>query len=375
MYRKLYLGRIDHKLVKRIIFTVTNDLCHDQRMIRICRSLQEAGYDVTLLGRRRRDSPPLPAQAYRQIRIRTLSDNGPLFYISYNLHLLLRLLFMRADVICAIDLDTILPVWCVTKLRSIPRVFDAHEWFCEMKELQGRPLIKGIWKRIERLTLPDFSRGYTVSPGIVSLIRNEYGHNFALIRNIPPLQEGPRTERKDRIILYQGAVNEGRCFETLIPAMRQVDSPLHIYGTGNFLDQTRALIGQNGLEDRVILKGCLLPEDLKRLTPTAYIGISLFDDTALHNRVSLANRFFDFIHAGVPQICSDLPAYREINERYDIALMVDAPTEENIAAALNKLLSDELLYARLSSNCLQAARELNWQHEQEILLDFYRSLN
>jgi glycosyltransferase involved in cell wall biosynthesis len=111
------------------------------------------------------------------------------------------------------------------------------------------------------------------------------------------------------------------------------------------------------------------------LTPTASIGISLFDDTALHNRVSLANRFFDFIHAGVPQICSDLPAYREINDRYDIALMVKAPTEDNIATALNKLMKDELLYARLSSNCLQAARELNWQYEQETLLDFYRSLN
>lgn len=375
MYRKLYLGRIDHKLVKRIIFTVTNDLCHDQRMIRICRSLQEAGYDVTLLGRSRRDSPPLPAQAYRQIRIRTLSDNGPLFYISYNLHLLLRLLFMRADVICAIDLDTILPVWCVTKLRSIPRVFDAHEWFCEMKELQGRPLIKGIWKRIERLTLPDFRQGYTVSPGIVSQINKEYGHSYALIRNMPLLQEGLNVGKKDRVILYQGAVNEGRCFETLIPAMRQVDWPLHIYGEGNFLDQVRVLIQQNGLADRVILKGAVFPEVLKRLTPTASIGISLFDDTALHNRVSLANRFFDFIHAGVPQICSDLPAYREINDRYDIALMVKAPTEDNIAAALNKLMKDELLYARLSSNCLQAARELNWQYEQETLLDFYRSLN
>lgn len=361
--------------MKRIIFTVTNDLCHDQRMMRICRSLQEAGYDVTLVGRLRRDSPSLPGQIYQQLRLRTLSDQGPLLYISYNLHLLLRLLFMRADILCAIDLDTIIPVWCVSKLRRIPRIFDAHEWFCEMKELQPRPLIKGIWQRIERLTLPDFSRGYTVSPGIVQLIRNQFGHDYALIRNIPMLQEGHKVMRKNRIILYQGAVNEGRCFETLIPAMRKVEWPLHIYGAGNFLDQARTLIRQNGLEEKVILKGSIFPDDLKRLTPTAYIGISLFDDTALHNRVSLANRFFDFIHAGVPQICSDLPAYREINDRYDIALMVASSSEENIAAALNKLMSDELLYARLSSNCLQAARELNWQHEQEILLDFYRSLN
>jgi GGDEF domain-containing protein len=123
------------------------------------------------------------------------------------------------------------------------------------------------------------------------------------------------------------------------------------------------------------MKGSLLPEDLRQLTPTASIGISLFDDSCLHNRVSLANRFFDFIHAGVPQICSDLPAYREINDRYDIALLLEDTTIENIANALNKLMCDELLYCRLSSNCQQAARDLNWQREQVILREYYGSLN
>lgn len=361
-------------LVKHIILTVTNDLCHDQRMIRICRTLCEAGFNVTLIGRQRRNSPPLQAQPFRQIRIRSPREQGPLFYLIYNLQLLFRLLFIRADIFCAIDLDTILPVWCASRLRNKIRVFDAHEWFCEMKELQHRPIVRNIWKRIERSSLPDFPNGYTVSPGIVALIRSEYGHEYKLVRNIPPLIEAARTERKEPFILYQGAVNEGRCFETLIPAMRQVKWPLMIYGDGNFIEQTRALIRQCGLEDRVMLMGTRYPDELRQLTPSAAIGISLFDDSCLHNRVSLANRFFDFIHAGVPQICSDLPAYREINDRYDIALLVESPTEDNIAAALNKLISDELLYARLSTNCRQAARDLNWQHEQEVLRTFYSSL-
>ena len=35
---------------KRIVFTVTNDLTYDQRMHRICTTLQDAGYQVTLVG-------------------------------------------------------------------------------------------------------------------------------------------------------------------------------------------------------------------------------------------------------------------------------------------------------------------------------------
>lgn len=361
--------------MSHIIFTVTNDLCFDQRMIRICSSLQEAGYKVTLIGRKKRHSPPLQGQPFRQIRLLALWDGGFLFYLSFNLQLFFRLLFMKADIVCAIDLDTILPVWTVSRIRRIRRVFDAHEWFCDMKELQHRPWVRSIWKRIERFTLPDFPQGYTVSPGIVSLIQQEYGHAYSLIRNIPRLHDRSTIESGQPFILYQGAVNEGRCFEMLIPAMRKVRWPLLIYGEGNFIAQTRSLIRRYGLEDRVRMMGAVLPDDLRKITPTASIGISLFDESALHNRVSLANRFFDFIHAGVPQICSDLPAYREINDRYDVAMLVESATPENIANALNKLISDELLYARLRSNCLQAARDLNWQTEQEILRHFYRSLN
>ena len=54
----------------RIIFTVTNDLNYDSRMIRICNSLSDAGYNVTLVGTRFKKSAPLQQQNYRQKRIR-----------------------------------------------------------------------------------------------------------------------------------------------------------------------------------------------------------------------------------------------------------------------------------------------------------------
>ncbi len=37
--------------MKKIVFTVTNDLTYDQRMHRICSSLARAGYTVQLIGR------------------------------------------------------------------------------------------------------------------------------------------------------------------------------------------------------------------------------------------------------------------------------------------------------------------------------------
>ena len=42
---------------KRIVMAVTNDLLTDQRVDRSCRALREAGYEVTLIGRKLGHTP------------------------------------------------------------------------------------------------------------------------------------------------------------------------------------------------------------------------------------------------------------------------------------------------------------------------------
>ncbi len=358
----------------RICFTVTNDLVHDQRMIRICSSLSEAGYKVVLVGRQLKGSAELAQTPYDQHRIRCTFNKGFLFYTEFNLRLFCWLLSQKTDVICAIDLDTILPCYLLSRVKKIPRVFDAHELFCEMKEVVRRPLVKWVWTAIEKYCIPRFENGYTVSSMIADHYHKTYGVRYALVRNMPVDQHISPASQRGRFILYQGAVNEGRCFEQLIPAMKWVKMPLYIYGDGNFMEQVRDLIRTNGLEDRVFLKGKLRPVDLPALTRTAFIGISLFDGSVMHNRYSLANRFFDFIQAGVPQICSQFPAYRELNDQFGVALMIEEHSSVNIAASLNKLVENEFLHEEIVKNCQLAARVLNWQQEVGSLLDFYKKL-
>ena len=359
---------------KRIIFTVTTDLSYDQRMIRICTSLASAGYAITLVGRKTKTSIPLLPQPFKQKRINCLFEKGKLFYAEYNFRLFFYLLFKRTDCIVAIDLDTILSCCFVSKLRNIKRVYDAHELFCEMKEIVTRPAIYRAWKRIERYTVPKFTLGYTVNQPIAHAFREMYGVNYEVIRNIALLQELSSVEKKERSIIYQGAVNEGRSFETLIPAMKNVDCKLFICGDGNFMQQARQLVEQNDLQDKVIFKGRLSPDELRAFTQQAYIGITLFDDKGLSNYLSLANRFFDYLHAGIPQLCVNYPVYQEINDQYRIAVLTDDISENNIATLLNNMLHNEVEYKALQQNCLKARQELNWQTEEKRLLEFYDSI-
>lgn len=359
---------------KHIVLTITSDPNYDQRMIRICTSLHNAGYEVTLAGRERPTSKPLIERPFKQIRIRQHVDHGKLFYFLYNLKLFFFLLFKKMDAVCAIDLDTILPVFYVSRLRGIPRVYDAHELFCEIEEVVSRPAIQKMWYAIERHTVPHFRYGYTVNKSYVDEYRRMYGVEYAIVRNATVLRQLTIPQKPNRYILYQGAVNHGRCFPELIAAMKDVDAQLIICGEGNFYAQAKQLTKELGLEGKVIFKGYIPPAELPEYTLNAYIGITLFVATSRSNELSLANRFFDYMHSGVPQLCVRYPEYENINNEYKVAELIDTVTPGSIATALNKLLSDDVYYTALQQNCLKAREVYCWQEEEKRLLGVYQRL-
>lgn len=359
---------------KRILFTVTTDLTYDQRMIRICTSLAEAGFDVTLVGRKLSRSLPLTQELFKQRRINCIFKKGKPFYIEYNTRLSFFLLFQKIDCICAIDLDTILPCYFISILKKIKRVYDAHELFCEMKEIVTRPSIYNFWKKIEKFAVPKFTNGYTVNEPIANEFKEMYGVHYEVVRNIALLRPFIQQSKKEKFILYQGAVNEGRSFETLIPAMKDVDGKLIICGSGNFLEETQQLVRENKLENKVIFKGKIKPAELRTITQQAYIGITLFDDKGLSNYYSLANRFFDYLHAGIPQLCVNYPVYKLINDEHPVAVLVDDISAKNLAQQLNNLLQNKVLYKELEQNCLKVMQILNWQEEEKKLIKFYKEL-
>lgn len=357
---------------KRIYFTVTTDLSYDQRMQRICTSLSQAGYDVVLVGRKINNSIALKNMPFQQQRLKCMFEKGKLFYAEYSLRLFIYLLFKRMDAICAIDLDTILPCLYISKIKKILRVYDAHELFCEMKEIATRPAIYKVWKAIERYSVPKFQLGYTVNRPIADEFNKMYGAQYEVIRNIALLRDLLPITPAEKFILYQGAVNEGRCFETLIPAMKDVNCQLIICGDGNFMAQAKTLVKENMLEDKVVFKGKVPPDELRRITQQAYLGITLFDDHGLSNYYSLANRFFDYLHAGIPQLCVDYPVYNELNKEAPIAVLIKDTFSKNIAQELNNLLNNEVMYQQLQRNTIAVRLVYNWQQEEKKLVAFYK---
>lgn len=343
-------------------------------MQRICGTLAETGYAVLLVGRKLKASPPLSNKNYIQKRLNCWFVKGRIFYAEFNIRLFFYLLFKKADCICAIDLDTILPCYYISKWKGIKRVYDAHEYFSQLDEVISRPAVYRFWKRIENRMIPAFRNGYTVCNSLAEEFKKNYNASYSVIRNLPVLIEMTSQPVSESVILYQGAVNKGRGLDKLVLAMKNVSAQLWVCGSGNFIEEMKTVAETNGLSGKVIFYGMLEPGELKKKTTQAYIAINPFDKKGLNQYLSLSNKFFDYIHACIPQVTMNYPEYRAINDQYKIALLINDLDPGSIANAINKLLVEKKLYNELQQNCQKAKQELNWQKEKTRLLTFYDQL-
>ena len=364
------------RITRRIILTVTNDLTYDQRMQRICTSLSAAGYEVELVGRELATSQPLDKLPFSQVRLKCLFNKGKFFYLEYNLRLFLYLLFHRANIICTIDLDTIVAGYYAARPKGAKIVYDAHEFFPEVPEVVRRPAIQKVWRWVERTYTPKVDLVYTVTQSISDIFEKEYKRPVYTIRNLPILQELAAVSQPEKpYLLYQGALNEGRGLEHLISAMTDLDIDLYLVGEGDITDQLKEQTRQSGLESKVKFLGFKKPDELRQITAKAYIGLNLLEQKGLSYYYSLANKFSDYIHAGIPQICINFPEYKRLNDQYHVGLLIDDLDQDTIKAAVKTLLSDKNKYGEFKENCLVCRRELNWQNEEKKLISLYERLS
>lgn len=357
----------------RLVFSVTTDLNYDQRMQRICSSLSEAGFEVVLIGRLKPGSQLLSERNYRQIRLQCWFTKGKWFFFEYNLRLFFLLLSIRCHLICGVDLDTALAAKWAASLKKIPFVYDAHEYFTEIPELVDRPGIKRIWQWIERRVVTPGLHAYTVSQSLADVFYEVYRVKFEVIRNTSVKTDLSPTVTKENYIIYAGAVNIGRGLEELIEVMPELDTQLLICGEGEMMADLKAKVEKLQLSEKVLFKGYVRPDELRTLIEKAKIGYLMLSFQGLSYYHSLANKFFDYMHAGTPQLTIDFPEYRHINQEYQVGLLCDLDGQQ-IAQNLKLLLADHALYEKLRLNALRAAEKYNWQNESEKLINFYKRL-
>lgn len=361
--------------MKSIICLVTNDLTHDQRMNRICTSLTDANFDVLLLGRVRKNSVRLDHKSFKQKRVKCFFDKGPLFYIEINIRFFFKLLKLRPQIVNTIDADTLLAAYLYKIFFQFTWIHDAHELFTEVPEVVNRGFVRKIWQKVEQICLPKIDDIYTVSNSVAEHYKNVSKKSVEVIRNLPEQRSidvvKPKSKNSTEVILiYQGALNEGRCIDMYIKAMHHIDAVLWIVGEGDLSTSLREITEREKLQQKVIFKGWVKPDDLRQLTESAYIGLNVLEKKGLSYYYSLSNKSLDYIQAGLPSINSDFPEYRALHNKYGVFAFAN-PNVDSIVSSVNLLLYNRIVYDTLRENCIIAAQNLVWATEKEKLLAIY----
>lgn len=368
---------------KRIIVCVSNDLVTDQRVKKVCAYLHENGFEVTLLGRKLNGSLPLTDRPYKTRRFRLLFNKGPLFYACLNIRLFFYLLFHSTDWILSNDLDTLPACHKIARWKSrIQLVYDTHEIFCEVPELANAGFKKRVWLKYERKIVPRLKKVYTVNDSIASYYLNQYGNRPFVVRNISnrysPSTIKTRTELglpEDKfIIIIQGSgINIDRGNEEILDAFALLDDSyfLLIAGSGDVIPKLKEIVRSKNLSHKVLFKARMPYADLMQYTSVCNAGISMDKDTNLNYRYSLPNKLFDFMHAGIPIIASDLPEIKKIVLNYNVGVICPAVNAESIAKTIQEMKNKPEIYNQMRQNCITASNELNWENESKRLDPVY----
>ena len=365
----------------RIIISTTNDISTDNRVNKVALLLQDLGCDVLWVGRQMKDSKPLERK-YATHRMKLFFTKGALFYAEFNIRLFLFLFSHKADILLSNDLDTLLANYLVSRLKRKELVYDTHEYFLGVPEIQGNPFAKTVWTKIERWIFPKLKTVFTVNDSIANLYFQDYGIRPKVFRNISPVQL-PKTlkSRKDlglpedkKIVINQGSgINIDRGMEEALEAVLKLEnSVLLLVGSGDVIPQLKAVVEKNNVQDRVIFVDRVPYEELLHYTVNADVGISLDKDTNINYKYSLPNKLFDYIHCGLPVVCSNVIEVKSIVDHYEIGESIEAVTPENIAKALSCVLDKGK--KNFGHHIANAAKELTWENEKIPVEEVYKSL-
>ncbi|MFC4737817.1 glycosyltransferase [Bacillus daqingensis] len=345
-----------------------------------CASLKRAGYDVTLLA-------PVPTNTEEgEVPFEPLPKysnrwKGLLFG---TVRAYFRAKKQKADIYHIHDPE-LLPVGWLLKNKRNHVIYDIHEDYetgIVQRQYFTRPvrqLIASVYKKVEafctrRMELILAEKYYL----------EKYPQGLCVL-NYPILQEKltgiDRSFHQADGLLYTGNVTKdrGAVQHAALPALDE-SLQVHLYGycPESLAAEMKQRAGTH--EGRLHLHG------EGRYVPKAEIdaayaqsgwlaGIALFPPSEHYMKKELT-KFFEYMAAGLPVICSDYPKWQTFMDTYQCGICVNPDSEGDIRDAINYLRQNPEEAKTMGERGRKAVQNyLNWGHEEKKLTNLYDRLN
>lgn len=319
-------------------------------------------------------------RSYSTVRFKLIFNKGALFYMEYNLRLFFFLLNRRFDIYHSNDLDTLLPMWLTAFIFNKKLVYDSHEYFLGVPEIQNRYFVKKVWSSIESFIFPRLKYVFTVNESISDLYFKDYKIRPLVIRNLPNKSSLIKVKSKKdlglpkdkKLVILQGSgINVDRGAEELLEAISiQDDFFLSVVGKGDVVDKLKKRCLQSDLANKVLFVPTLPYDQMMQYTINSDVGVSLDKSNNTNYQFSLPNKIFDYVKAEIPFVSTNLVEIRKIAEQYYTGVLISSLKPEIIIEGLNKAIALKAS-KNFIANVTKMNSTLDWESESVSLVKTY----
>lgn len=297
---------------------------------------------------------------------------------------------LRPDVVHANDI-TMLPTAVLTagRLRAaghrVSWLYDAHEYVAGVD--WPTPRMLAALPQMERELIHRADAVVTVSPEIAALLQRE--HDLPdpplVVRNTPVRaaisRSGEVSVRRAAgvaddvpLLVYSGYVHAERGLDTAVEALTMMpDVRLAIVANraNPLVSKLEELAAYVGVDDRVHVVPYVPQHAVADYLSTADVGV-ICSQRTINYEMSLPTKFAEYLHAGLPVVCSDVKTLSAYVREHRLGEVFEAGDPESFAEAVREALDRrERIRAHITEPILE---ELSWEHQADGLLRLYARL-
>jgi len=386
--------------LKKIVYIWKGPYPFEIRIQKICESLINNGYEVTILCLWNYENNS--EEIINKIKIirNGYNDNLKKYIpIPYNpfwkKFLKDKITQIKPDLIINREFFLMTEVSPITRKLNIPIIIDMAENYAaavvNFKKYTKTPFrrflinnLKLIHK-LEKHAVNNSNGVITVCKENQDRIIQKYNYNennLSIVHNTPIsswFNEEPIFNNSPLIFNYMGYISKERNLENFILGFdlycqdSSINYKLQIYGSGTELDNLKTITTKLKNKDNIQFFGNYNHQDLCKFINQGDIGILPYINDEFIN-TTISNKLFDYFAMGKPVLCSDVIPMKRILKEYNCGIYHDCSTPEMCKNAISKII--ENYSKKMSDNALKAFKEkYNWSVDEEVLLNFIQKYN
>ncbi len=372
----------------RVCDVVRNSIWYDPRVIKQIDEYYNNGFDTYAVGvednRFNEDDIKRIKGSVRLVKLKNLfkKRRNKLITLLQELYvyksLITEIIKCKPDIIHANDLNALLPAYFASKKLKCKIIYDSHEIFTENSGIATSYIKHTFWKIVERNLIQKVDLVISVSNAAADYLSNLYNiPKPMVITNCSKRQIEEEHIKSEKFeILNHGKFYEGRGYEMMIEAAEitsNKDISYVLRGYGKLEDQLKKNVTDKKISN-VRFDQPVKTHELISYAKKSHVGIAITLPININFKLTVSNKIFEYLAAGLPVIMSDVPEHRYLNEKYNFGIILKENTAEALKEAVMILYENKKLYDMYSTNAKATASELNWENEFKKLIDFEKGI-